>query len=72
LVSSEADSVAVADSDVAVAITMAPQEVIKKMVEDGNEAFKRKKYQDAAEQYAKALMFFPRDATRPILPNPSR
>lgn len=62
-VSSEADSVAVADSDVAVAITMAPQEAIKKMVEEGNEAFKRKKYQDAAEQYAKVVVFFARDAS---------
>jgi hypothetical protein len=44
-VSSEADPVAVADSDVTVEIKMAPQEVIKKMVEDGNEAFKKKKYQ---------------------------
>jgi tetratricopeptide (TPR) repeat protein len=62
-VSSEADPVTVADSDVVVEIKMAAQEVIKKMVEDGNEAFKRKKYQAAAEQYAKALLFFPKDAT---------
>jgi tetratricopeptide (TPR) repeat protein len=62
-VSSEADPVAVADSDVVVEIKMAPQEVIKRMVEDGNEAFKRRKYHDAAEQYAKALVFFPKDAT---------
>jgi tetratricopeptide (TPR) repeat protein len=42
---------------------MAPQEVVKKMVEDGNEAFKKKKYQAAAEQYAKAVVFAPRDAS---------
>jgi tetratricopeptide (TPR) repeat protein len=61
-VGSEADPVAVADSDVTMEIRLAPQDVVKKMVEDGNEAFKKKKYQEAAEQYVKALMFLPREA----------
>jgi tetratricopeptide (TPR) repeat protein len=62
-VSSEPDPVNVSDSDVVVKIVVAPQEVVKKIVEEANEAFKKKKFQDAAGQYAKALQFFPRDAS---------
>jgi tetratricopeptide (TPR) repeat protein len=62
-VSSEVDPVAVADSDVTVEIKMAPQEVVKKIVEDANEAFKKKKFQEAAELYIKAIVFFPKDAS---------
>jgi len=62
-VSSEPDLVNVSDSDVVVKIVVAPQEFVKGMVEEANEAFKKKRFQDAAGKYAKALQFFPRDAS---------
>jgi tetratricopeptide (TPR) repeat protein len=62
-VSGEISPVSIGDSDVAIEIRLAPEDALKKLVSDANEAFKKKKFQEAADQYAKAVMFFPKDAS---------
>jgi len=61
-VSSDANPVTIADSDVTIEVKLAHEDALKKLVSDGNEAFRKKKYQDAADHYATAVLFFPKDA----------
>jgi tetratricopeptide (TPR) repeat protein len=63
LVGGEINPVTIGDSDVTIEVKLAAEDALKKLVSDANEAFKKKKYQDAADRYARALAFFPKDAS---------
>src|SRR5262245_20386687 len=62
-VGGEINPIVIGESDVTVEVKLAPEDALKKLVSDANEAFKKKKYQDAADQYAKTLAFFPKNAS---------
>ena len=62
-VSEEIGPVTIGASDLTIEVRMASEDALKKLVSQANESFKKKKYQDAADQYAKVLVFFAKDAS---------
>jgi len=61
--SGESAPITVSGSDLSVTMKMLAQPELEKMIEKAGSAFKKKKYEDAVEQYKELLNYFPNDAT---------
>ena len=66
----ESKPVTVADGDGTVELKLLSQAVVQKMMDKASNAFKKKKYEEAAQQYSELLGYYPHDAT--ILANVAR
>lgn len=67
---SESKPVTVAEADESVELKLLDQAVTGKMMEKASSSFKKKKYEESAQQYEELLSYYPQDAT--ILANLAR
>ena len=66
----ESKPVTVTESDAMVELKLLSQTVVQKMMDKASNAFKKKKYDESAQQYSELLSYYPHDAT--ILANLAR
>ena len=68
--SGESKPVTITDADATVELKLLSQAVMQKMMDKASSAFKKKKYEEATQQYNELLSYYPHDAT--ILANVAR